>query len=59
MTESDADFEMLESRLSQLTPDERILVGQRGRSACSMAGDSTARRGGGQGRGLVAGGASL
>lgn len=27
MTESDADFEMLENRLSQLTHDERILVG--------------------------------
>ncbi len=26
MTESDTDFEMLESRLSQLTPDERILA---------------------------------
>lgn len=33
MTESDSDFEMLESRLSQLTPDERILVG----AACGRA----------------------
>ena len=26
MSESDADFEMLEKRLEALTPDERILV---------------------------------
>ena len=27
MTESDSDFEMLEKRLSDLNPDELILVG--------------------------------
>lgn len=39
MTESDSDFEMLEARLSQLTPDERILVSRAGGGAVAGMGD--------------------